>query len=532
MDRGSSWIDETLRHTSKELLIKPAWVVKPPKPKHRITRNSCMSCKKLKIRCNEGIPRCEYCAATGRICNYANSASSKQKKAVLQMQSAAFCTPSTLLNSNWQSVGISKFTYKLLHFFQNHCVDMLTFGINRELEKVLTIDVPGLWQKSSLVRQAMLSFSALNLWPFCNLEDNLYQDSPDDDALLTLLNSNTHGDLMKKLITGPSSLEMGPINSENYITIHKFDKIKDINYDNESMLKDRNLFCATTGYFMDSLQQYSTALSEASSFLTASDSEETGSVLSQDEILLKSAELMISGVLILAFLIFHPHKLLPLVNFGESEEEIGQTDVMAIAKGIIFIQKNAPNILRASPYKIFLAHDDVLPSISREYPLIEKLKSRLDEWVAANFLGISANSESLELLESFQKSICLIEVCYNECIEKCYPHRLFRCFISSSPYLEAPVRNKDRFALKLVFYCSSLCMICRLQLFDGCSVWSDYMNWYRDYNFKTYGGWFNSDDESLYDLVFRNDSEFHLTKFSNLKFLDLNDVESFFELNR
>jgi hypothetical protein len=38
--------------------------------KRTVSRKGCLSCKKLKIKCSEELPSCEYCTATKRICQY------------------------------------------------------------------------------------------------------------------------------------------------------------------------------------------------------------------------------------------------------------------------------------------------------------------------------------------------------------------------------------------------------------------------------------------------------------------------------
>jgi hypothetical protein len=43
------------------------------RPKRKLSRFGCASCKKLRIKCDESKPTCEYCAATNRTCIYLSS---------------------------------------------------------------------------------------------------------------------------------------------------------------------------------------------------------------------------------------------------------------------------------------------------------------------------------------------------------------------------------------------------------------------------------------------------------------------------
>lgn len=119
------------------------------------------------------------------------------------------------------------------------------------MENVWLNEEPALWHKSTIIRQSILLFSGLNLWPLCNLEDNFYHDSNDYDDLLALLNSNTHANLMEKLIAGASPYFM----QSERLTNYKSDAIND---EDENYLND-NLFYTKAGYFMENLQQYSNA---------------------------------------------------------------------------------------------------------------------------------------------------------------------------------------------------------------------------------------------------------------------------------
>lgn len=63
-----------------------------PKPKARVrrshskSRQGCQSCKRLRIKCNEGRPKCEYCDSTNRVCEYPSSVKPPDSQPLQQQQ--------------------------------------------------------------------------------------------------------------------------------------------------------------------------------------------------------------------------------------------------------------------------------------------------------------------------------------------------------------------------------------------------------------------------------------------------------------
>lgn len=50
----------------------------PDTPQLKKSRNRCLSCKKLKIKCDEAKPKCEYCEHTKRECIYPDPSTIKR----------------------------------------------------------------------------------------------------------------------------------------------------------------------------------------------------------------------------------------------------------------------------------------------------------------------------------------------------------------------------------------------------------------------------------------------------------------------
>lgn len=121
-------------------------------------------CSTLTPRCDEVLPKCEYCVHTNRICVYpvpVNAGVSPQLAA---------------LNSTTNQMQITRFELRLLSFFHNIYVKQHSDD-DPGLQRVWTIEVPILWQHSDLVRLSIFLLSAMILWNFCNLDELYHADN-------------------------------------------------------------------------------------------------------------------------------------------------------------------------------------------------------------------------------------------------------------------------------------------------------------------------------------------------------------------
>lgn len=444
------------------------------------------------FKCNEDKPKCEYCLHTGRDCEY--------PEVVVRQRSPAAKSevPSprvqTILNANWHNLRISKFEYRLLHFFQSACVPLFSFNVNMEIDHVWRTHVPKLWQSSSLVRQSIFLFSALNLWPLCNNSEKLDLLEIGPDALYDYLDYDSSQSTLTKLLGDVSLYD----SSDSNKTMQKVDK-------------SENLFTKTTKYFMNSLAETSQVLSKAETFLTGGQENEVTSSLSNDKLVFKSAELVISGILIFSFLGLHPHRLVPLIHFPDEREGEELADLLGICTGIYETIKTSSSHMLCSEFRgIFVNSEDevVLGQDHQSCPIVNKLRSKLDEWILLNGYDTSFNAVSSEEINVFKRSINVLEICLHRCIHQNYPIPLFRWLLATECSFGELSRSKNQFALKLLYYYASMCIICRFLLFKTSTIWLDYVLWYKDYNFNMYGTWLDSDDENFYDLVVTKGYEF------------------------
>lgn len=147
-----------------------------PVQKRTRSRLGCFSCKKLKIKCDEARPACEYCLHTSRLCVY-----------------PVDCAPDTpvarQLNSMQTQMCITRFEQKLLKFYLDFGGAFFTGNKSPVVKRIFEVDAPRLWQQSALMRSAIYACSTVYLWRFYHLGhiSNVYLS---EDQYLVLHNNN------------------------------------------------------------------------------------------------------------------------------------------------------------------------------------------------------------------------------------------------------------------------------------------------------------------------------------------------------
>lgn len=429
-------------------------------------------------QCNEGRPKCEYCLATDRICVYVdvsvfkkshtkhegprsakyprnNSGSlltllynsldesngSEQTESLHLLSSKYLTHPKPLVFCNSSQLCVSEFELRLLHFFENHCIPSFSRNVAGKINLMWKFEVPMLWHQSKLLRMSIFLYSAMNLWPLCDLSSLA---SPSTRNLKVAKQGEPYHDLID-----PCTVPRGG-----------------------------NLYIQTVEYFSECLN------------LTAC---ELNSVINETEALtvFKSAEILISGTMIFSFLGMHPHQLVPLVAFA-NEEAVGQTtDLMGICDSLRATFLSNIGRIMQSPYSGLFRTDECMePSEPLRYPIIQNLRRHLQQNIYSNYY------------HTFEEAIDQLELCVYRAIVLNYPVPLFRWILMQDGLIRA-VRQQDAFALKILFNFASLCNICRFHLFPGANMWLDYIEWYRRHIYQWLGetSWIGLDDSLLYSMA-------------------------------
>ncbi|EGW30823.1 uncharacterized protein SPAPADRAFT_52021 [Spathaspora passalidarum NRRL Y-27907] len=400
------------------------------------SRNGCLSCKRLRIKCNEAHPCCEYCVHTNRECVYpppgpikgstSSSASStpgssrsrsKSPRVTASSEPIVILNPTKdlVLTQTTSQMDISAFELRLLHFFNHRCIDFFSFGVNSR--NTWKFKVPKLLPGSDLVQQSIYSFSGMTLLSEFELTGNM-----DSMALLP--------------------------------------------YD----IKDK-LFEKTLSYFNKTLAQ---------------NRERVVSINGNEE---KAKEVLISSILMLAFLGVHPYKLLPLISFDRSKP-----DLLTISRGIrTILTQTLPVILNTDLRELMVFKDaiaNLAPSIQEAtYPLIIQLLEDLD---------------TTELPED-ERKICRDAIQgLNEALFACmyfkFPIPLFRWAIVIPDAYRDLLYEHHEFAMRLLYVFSCLCLIFQFFMSKEKNMWIDHMEEYKKYNDTRYGGFLYDLDHWLFEL--------------------------------
>ncbi|KAH3675714.1 hypothetical protein WICMUC_002506 [Wickerhamomyces mucosus] len=130
------------------------------KPKRR-SRNGCLNCKRLKIKCDEIHPSCEHCLQTNKKCVYWNqSMNSLDNSSIIQT-----------LNSMQSQMKINRLELRLLKFYIGFGGEFFSFSRTGKLTNLWAVEIPKLWNDSELIRNALFAISSIKLWTKYNLSD-------------------------------------------------------------------------------------------------------------------------------------------------------------------------------------------------------------------------------------------------------------------------------------------------------------------------------------------------------------------------
>ncbi|CAM9012594.1 unnamed protein product [Wickerhamomyces anomalus] len=140
------------------------------------SKNGCTNCKKLKIKCNEDKPECEYCIQTGKECFYQvkeskNSSQKANKKkpdntpTVVENQITSIDNkPLKRLNSISFQLNISKFELQLLKLYVDFGGNFLSVkGVDMISSQFWREEIPKLWSCSDLIKNALYSVTSARL---------------------------------------------------------------------------------------------------------------------------------------------------------------------------------------------------------------------------------------------------------------------------------------------------------------------------------------------------------------------------------
>ncbi|KAH3684268.1 hypothetical protein WICPIJ_004743 [Wickerhamomyces pijperi] len=505
--------------------------VKPATAKRR-SNKGCESCKRLKIKCDEARPACEYCCHRRRVCVYPHdkdvsiSPSSSlpefedaQVSSVpieqeqpsqsespplevgaydhyvtplalsLQTDPDGFISPNSYhldssltqrLNSVKSQLGVSSLELRLLKFFQDFGSSFFTLGAMPELEPIWTIDVPQLWKTSEMLRNSLYALSAVKLWSF-------YQSGSLDGSGISMSGI----DAIVEIIGDPYDQNVDSQTDGNMINL------VDRSYPgNRYSNGDFQIFQKISGYFIK-------ALDSLNSHGTEPDFD-------------SNLTLFISNIVLFAFLSIHPAPPIKLVKFKDEDTNFGielgathshKSDDVAVLDALGIFRTLSTSMGNCFGYLVGTRfahlgyfespHVEVDGAVSSLFPFLEHLKRYV------KLLFDNSSIYNLNYLTYINALNILRTNCYAAFTGN-HPIPIFKSVLqlSDDAHFIDLIRQKDHTACKIFYYYTSLCSIFVFKMFPVNSMWDEFNQFYRLHCFNSFGTWSeDSVDENLFKLA-------------------------------
>lgn len=403
-----------------------------PRPRRR--KNKCLSCRKLKIKCDEARPICEYCEDTGRECVYDDNLSPGSDSSLTSSEAVVWRNQSTLNALPWQ-LGVTDFEFRLLRYF--HEIIVPKKMANDAVRRLWLVQVPQLFQISTLVRNSLLSLSAVSVRGLCDLSSWVEISEVDDDA------------------RGMALTAMG-----------------------ESPNSKEHLRQLTDLYYMQTISNMSKIMGELSLGSRQISSPE------------EAAELLFSGSMFFVFLALQSNDILPLLSFDRSEP-----DLVLICQGVKETATICYPMLVGTEYAVLFQFEEItkLPEI-RSYPLIEHLRNQAKQ---LNGNGFVTDHE----LVHYNFSLEMLELLFAVAATQSSTMILYRwLFLLDNEVYNFIREDRAYFSLKLLYTYCCLNIFCKFYTSRRANIWMQFIEWYKLYNFET-GGWRDPLDGRLYLMV-------------------------------
>lgn len=313
--------------------------------RRRARKNKCLSCRKLKIRCDEAKPSCEYCGATNRECVYDEISNSPdlhvEKETIVWYRQMS-------INSPLKHMDLSNFEFKLLKYF--HEVHLSSVELKQPpLKNMWQVQVPTLFFKSPLIRSSIFSLSSLLLWNLCDISSWIY--------------------------------DVNDTYEIKYMRLGSLDKQRRV--PNVSL----NLQEKTEKYYHQTLQMTLQATGEGKTPVTV------------DE----AAEIVLSSLLLFSFFALHSHRLIPLMSSNDSEP-----DFFRILQGMGQAMSGAWPLLFESRFSALFYKNEVItpPTIKKLYPVVIYLRSELESHYSQGEIASLQYEDFVHALDTMDVAIC------------------------------------------------------------------------------------------------------------------------------
>lgn len=322
-----------------------------------------------------------------------------------------------LYNSLATQMNLTRFEYRLLRFFNDACIPLFSFNINKDADRTWRKLLPREFASLDMVRQSVFAFACLNLWKYSNVDSVLDQDKIEWTDMETQLDGSY---------------------SHVFETLAVFDNGKD------------NIFSQTACYFSKTVQQ-STNLEIALELF------------------------FFSSSLIFAFLGVHPHLIMPVVDFdGDPPLDILSFSG-SIRKLIDDESRHFSGILSLliENMTMHIWGTPIYPSA-----MVGQLRVELHDYYFSKSGFTEINSRTSNENEILEELLTVMENSFSFAIYKGYPIPIFRMLYSAPLELGELVRARHPFALRAIFVYCCMCIFGGFYFLRTSNMWMDYIRYH------------------------------------------------------
>lgn len=411
------------------------------KPRIRRSKNGCLSCRRMKIKCGEQKPSCEYCEHTGRECVYSQQSISKTRSKKpnfdhiqeLHNSSGFVLQNKTLqkLNSMTLQLNVSSFELRLLNAYKSVAPEFAAFKLHQDAVDFWTVDIPHIWSSSALIKKALYTLTSVGMLSKYDLSsiENICLSNEDSE--------NGNQDLVP-----PAKI---------------------------------NIFNEANKYYKET----SDLIDKFVSILPKCTPQETAEIVGQ---------IVVAESALLASITIFPS----LSNGSKDLKKCGVFTVFEIVRRFTDFGKKYIFYLFNTRYEKMLSMRKQQVEITKpnEFPFVNHLRDYVTKHV-----------DPLDTLQiTFLHAIARIETDSYRALVFDYPIPLSAPLAELSAdedYMNA-LKSENSSALKIMFYFCSICSILDLKMFKDNSIWDEFIECYK---YKVGDDFEDVFDKNAYDCV-------------------------------
>lgn len=315
-------------------------------------------------------------------------------------------------------MNMTRFEYRLLRFFNDACIPLFSFDVNKEVDNIWRSLLPKEFSSLDVVRQSVFAFACLNLWDYSNVDEVLDLDKIE------------------------WSSEESELSSNNW---HAFENLAVVDSGPD------NIYLKTATYFSKTVEQ------------------------SSNLCLLLEQLFFFSGSLIFAFLGLHPHLIMPVVDF-ESDPPLDILSFSGSIKKLIDEQKYQFTTLLGlliENLTLGIFGNPVFRSA-----IVGQLRLELHDYYLEDGGFAEINSKTSHENEIFEEFLTMMENCFSFAIYKGYPIPIFRMLYTVPLEYAILVRARHPFALRTIFVYCCICIFGGFYMLRNSNMWMDYVRFH------------------------------------------------------